>query len=220
MRDDEVFQLSEIPDVGATCEDMHKAAGELAELMKKAWDQPEEASELSGTIPIDEAKLEEWKPSRQDLYLSALESLNIPTDLLKESIEVLKNEARRLADLLGEDAILESAKYPEDVRVAYLYLKSFGIDLGKIREAMEAFALLFSNWQSGFTSLREAFEELRKLAVDLRHKEAAGRSRKPPRRVPSPALSPPQRKYWINYKPRNRLPVKGRKKKTDRRAET
>ena len=139
---------------------------------------------------------------------------------LGEAFEELKKEAQRLADMLGDEAAAEAAEYPDGEQALFLYLKSFGIDHEKMREIMQAIEQLILYGENGEPSMQAAFEELRKLAVDLRHKEAAGRSRKPPRRVPSPALSPPQRKYWINYKPRNRLPVNGQKKKTDRRAET
>lgn len=57
-------------------------------------------------------------------------------------------------------------------------------------------------------ALQEYCEELAKTVEEIRRKEELFGRPIPPKRTPAAGLSPPQRRYWINYRARDKLPAK------------
>lgn len=165
MTDDELFDISSIPDIGETCEDLYKAAEKLADIVKAAELTTEPSEERAGFIPVE--NLEECEFTPLEIYLSTITGLELPNNFIKEIIE------------------------------AYQRIMLYG--------------------GSSIQSMQEAFEEIRKCSVDAQRKAETERRGKPPKHVPALGLSPPQTKYWINYKARDRLPAKGMKTPAIRR---
>lgn len=133
-----------------------------------------------------------------------------------EELRTLEEAAQHLADSVDMNA----TEFQNMGQAMAHYLMSFGIDAESAREIARAIENMILYGENVATSMQKAFEELREYGEDARREADADRRDRPPKRVQALGLSPPQRKYWINYKPRNRLPAKGLKKANDRRAET
>ena len=129
------------------------------------------------------------------------------TNLFDPDAGAITEELLGTADFLSSLCDTPGVLLTENQRKLFLYLQSVGFP----EEWINALMKLVDSMILLGDSMQKTIEELQKLATEARREAEADRRIRPPKRTAAAGLSPPQRKYWINYRARDKLPAKGLK---------
>ena len=138
------------------------------------------------------------------------------TNLFDPDAGAITEELLDTADFLCSLCDTPGEFLTESQQKMLLYLQSVGFP----EEWINALMKLVDSMILLGDSMQKTFEDIQKLAAEARREEEAERRTRPPKRTAAAGLSPPQRKYWINYRARDKLPAKGLKTSAIRRKRT